>query len=65
MPYLTTSQVCRELKISRWQVAKLIKSGRLTAIKGAGVNGHFRIDADSLTAYVEDSKVDASAEVPA
>ena len=61
MPYLTTRQVCRELKISRWQVAKLIKSGRLAAIKGNGVNGHYRIDQASLTAFVEDSKVEANA----
>jgi excisionase family DNA binding protein len=60
MSYLTTKQVCRELGISRWQVTRLIRSGRLTAIKGEGPNGHFRIDEASLTAYVKDSKVEAS-----
>lgn len=59
--YLSTSQVCRTLNISRWQVTRLIKSGRLAAIKGKGPNGHFRIDAASLDAYVEDSRVEASA----
>jgi excisionase family DNA binding protein len=59
--YLSTRQVCHTLNISRWQVTRLIKSGRLTAIKGHGRNGHLRIDADSLAAYVEDSKVEAGA----
>jgi excisionase family DNA binding protein len=59
--YLSTRQVCHTLNISRWQVTRLIKSGRLAAIKGAGVNGHYRIDADSLAAYVEECKVEASA----
>lgn len=61
MPYLTTRQVCRELRISRWQVTRLIRAGRLKAIKGEGRNGHFKIDQDSLTAYIEASKVEVSA----
>ena len=61
MSYLTTKQVCRELGVSRWQVARLIRSGKLAAIKGEGRNGHFRVDSRSLADYVEASKVEASA----
>lgn len=61
MPYLTTRQVCDELKISRWHVARLIRTGQLDAIKGEGRNGHVKIDEESLAAYIEAAKVEASA----
>jgi excisionase family DNA binding protein len=59
--YLSTRQVCDTLGISRWTLARLIKANKITAIKGEGRNAHLRIDADSLAAYVEDSKVEATA----
>lgn len=61
MPYLSTRQVCEILSISRWTVADLIRDGELTAIKGPAKNSHVKIDEDSVQAYIERNRVEASA----
>lgn len=60
MPYLTTREACRELNISRWTLARLIRTRQIAAIKGEGRNGHFKIDEQSLAAYVKSRMAEVS-----
>lgn len=61
MTYLTTRETCEVLSVSRWTVARLIRDGELTAVKGSAKNSHIRIDEASLKKYIERNKVKASA----
>lgn len=62
MPFLSTTQVRKILGVSRPTVRKLIEHGELTAIKaGDAPNSPFRIDEESVKAYIERHTVKASA----
>lgn len=51
--YVTIKEVRGRLNVSRWTVDRLIKTGELDAIKGAGPKGLVRISETSLTSYIE------------
>jgi excisionase family DNA binding protein len=51
--YLSTAETCERLRLSRWTVSKLVRSGELEAVKGPARNSPLRITKASIDAYVE------------
>jgi excisionase family DNA binding protein len=51
MAYLTIAEAGKKLRVSRWTIARLIKSGELHAIKGDGRNGRVKIAQTSVQEY--------------
>lgn len=61
--YLSTSQACGKLGISRWTLARLIEAGEIKAIKGSARNSHLRIPEESVERYLTRRTVKAKASV--
>jgi excisionase family DNA binding protein len=59
--FLSTSQACARLGLSRWTLAKLIEDGEIEAYKGSAKNSHLKIPEESVVAYLERCKVAAPA----
>ena len=49
--YLSTAETCARLRLSRWTVRKLVRSGELQAIKGPARNAPLRISERSIHDY--------------
>lgn len=49
--YLSTAETCERLRLSRWTVRKLVRSGELQAIKGPARNAPLRISERSVHDY--------------
>ena len=59
---LTAGEVCERLGISQRTLFRLIRSGRLTAIKtGPAKNARIRVSEEDLADYIERSKVQPEA----
>lgn len=59
--YMTVDEVAAWLRVSRWTVGRLVKTGELTAIKAGGRNGAIRVDADSVEDYLKRHTIQATA----
>lgn len=59
--YMTVDEVAALLRISRWTVGRMVKSGELTAVKADGRNGAVRVEADSIEDYLKRHTIPAAA----
>ncbi|XTZ18153.1 helix-turn-helix domain-containing protein [Micromonospora echinospora] len=57
--YLTVREAATYLGLSRWTVRRYVDLGELSAIKGDGERGAFRISASSVRAYIQRHTVTA------
>lgn len=61
--YLSATEVCERLRVSRDTLTQLIKSGDLKASKiGQYRNSHYRIAEADLTAYLDRQAEEAAAQ---
>ena len=60
--FLTVDEFAASMKVSRWTVGRLIKSGELKAVKGEGRNGSVRIPVTSHADYIERHTVNTTEE---
>ena len=59
--YLSATEVCDRLRVSRDTLTKLIKSGDLKASKvGPHFNSHYRIKEEDLDAYLDKQAAEAA-----
>lgn len=52
--YLTIQEVCEVLKLSRWTVSDLIKSGK---IKGSKIGKSYRVERKAIDDFINDMAV--------
>jgi excisionase family DNA binding protein len=55
--FLSTKETCEVLKLSRWTVMRMIRSGELEAVKGAARNAPLRIKEESIRRYIDRNTV--------
>jgi excisionase family DNA binding protein len=59
---LSTAQACGAIGKGRATLAKLIRKGEITAIKGPSKNSHLRIPLSSIQAYLERNRMPVGGE---
>lgn len=59
--YLTTTQACSKLGVSRWTLARLLANGQIAAVKGDAPNSHLRYPEASLDDYLQCHQVGRTA----
>ena len=60
--YLSTAQACGRLNICRDTLAKRIRNGELTAIKGEARNSHVKVSLASIEDYEKRRRIIADEE---
>lgn len=58
MELLTIKDVCKQLKISRWTLSKLIENGEIKTLK---ISGSYRFKQKDVDEFLEKSAIVASA----
>lgn len=62
--YLSTAETCGRLRLSRWTISKLVRSGELQAVKGPKRNSPLRISEESIVAYIARHTISPSTPQP-
>ena len=51
-PFLSMAETCKRLRLSRWTVRKLVRSGELQAVKGPAKNAPIKVYETSVEGYL-------------